>query len=251
MNNNSRRNFLKSSILLTAAAGLPTIESATNRFNPSTYITDLKILFQGDSITDGNRTRNNDWNHLMGHGYQYIISSKLWFEQPERKFHFINRGVSGHKVPDLAARWQTDTLDIDPDVLSILIGINDANEAVKDNPHYTTESYKEGYRDLLIRTKKDNSNIKFVICEPFLLPVGTIKDKWNRWHEEVSARQVVTKAIAQEFDAVFVPFQSAFDEALKKAPADYWIWDGIHPMPAGHELMSREWLKAVKKAKSF
>jgi lysophospholipase L1-like esterase len=82
-----------------------------------------------------------------------------------------------------------------------------------------------------------------------LLKVGKVKNNWESWWEEVNKRQVIARALADEFDAVFVPFQLAFDNALKRAPADYWIWDGIHPMPAGHELMAREWLKSVKKGK--
>jgi len=249
MNLNSRRSFIKKTALTMAVAGLPTIANATEDAYLPTATTDLKILFQGDSITDGNRSRDNDWNHIMGHGYQYIISSKLWFEQPERKFHFMNRGISGNKVSDLAARWQTDTLDIKPDILSILVGVNDANEAVKDNRDYTAMSYKNAYYDLLTRTKDSNPDIKLIIGESFLLPVGAVKANWQRWSDEVSLRQVIAKDLAKEFEAVFVPYQSAFNDALKRAPADYWIWDGIHPMPAGHELMAREWLKAVKKGK--
>jgi len=243
----NRRDFIKQAALLTAAAGFPAIAQAKTEFSSLNTDTDLRILFQGDSITDGNRTRNEDWNHVMGHGYQYIISSKLWYEEPERKFHFLNRGVSGNKVSDLALRWQTDTLDLKPDVLSILVGVNDANDAVKDKLKDSSLKYQSGYRDLLNRTKENNPKIRFIICEPFLLRVGRVKDDWETWWEEVSKRQVVAKALADEFDAVFVPFQFAFDKALKRAPAEYWIWDGIHPMPAGHELMAREWLKNVKK----
>jgi len=246
MIHNPRRKFLKSTIIWSAAASLPLVGNATAITPPLANSTNLKILFQGDSITDGNRSRNNDWNHVMGHGYQYIISSKLWYEHPERKFHFFNRGVSGNKVSDLAGRWQTDTLDIKPDILSVLIGVNDSNEAINNNPAYTKESYNQGYRDLLYRAQAGNPHLKFVICEPFLLPVGQVKNNWERWSEEVQSRQIVARDIAREFKAVFVPFQSAFNEALKRAPADYWIWDGIHPMPAGHELMARTWLKSVK-----
>jgi lysophospholipase L1-like esterase len=242
---NTRRSFVKKTVMAVVATGLPGIVGASYNL-PLTAKTDLKILFQGDSITDGNRTRDNDWNHITGHGYPYILSSKLWFEQPERKFHFINRGISGNKVSDLSARWQTDTLDINPDILSILVGVNDANEAVRDNSKYTKDNYKQGYLELLERAKKTNPNIKFIIGEPFLLPVGQVKPNWERWFEEVGARQIIAKDLAKTFDAVFVPYQDAFNSALKRAPAEYWFWDGIHPMPGGHELMAREWLKAVK-----
>ncbi|MEJ7559804.1 MAG: SGNH/GDSL hydrolase family protein [Pedobacter sp.] len=248
MDDNTRRSFIKGSILLGAAMTIPAKDSAY-AFNHSIGSSDMKILFQGDSITDGNRSRDNDWNHVMGHGYQYIVSSKLWYEHPDRKFHFFNRGISGNKVTDLAARWQTDALEIKPDVLSILVGVNDANEAVKGNLKFTAQSYKEGYRELIDRSKSENPNLKLVIGESFLLPVGAVKANWERWTDEVAQRQVIAKDIAREFNATFVPYQTAFNESLKRAPAEYWIWDGIHPMPAGHELMAREWLKAVTKAR--
>ena len=249
MDHTTRRKFLLSTTLLGISAAIPNIGKAVPTQELLGSLTDQKILFQGDSITDGNRTRDTDWNHIMGHGYQYIIASKLWYDQPDRKFHFINRGISGNKVTDLASRWQTDALDIKPDILSILVGVNDSNESVRGNANYTPASYERDYRNILVKTRSVNPNIKLVICEPFLLPVGAVKANWERWYEEVSARQIRAKDLAKEFDAVYVPFQHAFNAALKRAPADYWIWDGIHPMPAGHELMAREWLKAVGKGK--
>src|SRR5438874_1013673 len=118
--NNKRRDFIKQATVLGAVAATapqflyaktPEISSDKNGDN-------FTFLFQGDSITDGNRSRNDDWNHVMGHGYQYIIASKLWYDFPKKDFHFFNRGISGNKVPDLAARWQKDTIDLKPDLLS-------------------------------------------------------------------------------------------------------------------------------------
>ncbi len=90
-----------------------------------------------------------------------------------------------------------------------------------------------------------------VLCEPFILPVGKVKDKYEIYQTEIKKRQVIVRQLATEFSAVYVPFQNAFDKALSKAPADYWIWDGIHPMPAGHELMAIEWMNAVSKRIKF
>jgi len=207
----------------------------------------LTFLFQGDSITDGNRSRNNDWNHVMGHGYQYIVASKLWCDYPAKKFRFFNRGVSGNKVTDLLARWQQDTLDIKPDVLSILIGINDVAASLEGKQEFTIESYKSGYISLLEKTKKALPNIQLVLCEPFILPVGKVKDRWTEYYSAVQKRQAIVKELAVQYNAIHVPFQTVFDKALSKAPAEYWIWDGIHPMPAGHELMAREWIRLVGK----
>ncbi len=211
----------------------------------------FSFLFQGDSITDGARSRNNDWNHVMGHGYQYIIASKLWYEKPQKGFHFFNRGVSGNKVTDLQARWQKDALELKPDVLSILIGINDAAAFIGGNNAFSVDAYEKEYRQLLAETKAALPAVQLVLCEPFVLPVGKVADKWDDYKRDVQSRQTVVKALSNEHDAVFVSFQQAFDDALSKAPAAYWIWDGIHPMPAGHELMAREWLKQVGKKLKF
>ena len=245
----NRRDFFKKVIGTTAvAAVLPKFANAqyldqniTNK--PQEGIT---ILFQGDSITDGNRTRNDDWNHVMGHGYAYSIASKLWFEYPSKGFHFLNRGISGNRITDLAARWQTDALDLKPDWLSILVGINDVEVAIKGNTASTTEQFETDYRALLKQTMEKLPDIRLVICEPFILPVGRVKDKFELYQSEVKKRQEVTKRLAEEFKTIYVPFQSAFNGALTKAPADYWIWDGIHPMPAGHELMARFWIDSVR-----
>ncbi|MES2110836.1 MAG: SGNH/GDSL hydrolase family protein [Bacteroidota bacterium] len=248
----SRRDFIKQSSLLGVAAIAVPADLNAAATSPDTVGGDnCTFLFQGDSITDGNRTRNNDWNHVMGHGYAYLIASRLWFDFPVKKFHFFNRGISGNKVTDLAQRWQPDTLDIKPNVLSILVGINDVDAVVHGNKDFTAASYENDYRALLTQTKQSLPEVQLVICEPFILPVGRVKDNWAEFERETSARRKTAKDLATEFDAIFVPLQDTFNQALKRAPADYWIWDGIHPMPGGHELIAREWIKQVGKKLKF
>ncbi|MBC7888260.1 MAG: SGNH/GDSL hydrolase family protein [Ferruginibacter sp.] len=249
-----RRDFLKQMATLGAAASLaPGLMSAVDPDSNKAGVggEGSTFLFQGDSITDGNRTRNNDWNHVMGHGYQYIIASKLWYDFPKKGFHFFNRGISGNKVTDLAARWQKDTLDLKPDVLSILIGINDLSAFMNGNKNFGAAQYEDGYRALLKQTKEQFPNIQFVLCEPFILPVGKVKEKWEEYSNELEKRREIVKQLSVEYNAVFVAFQDVFNKALSKAPAEYWIWDGIHPMPAGHELMAREWIQQVRKKLKF
>lgn len=249
---NKRRGFLKSIAALGAMATIaPKLLAANKEDDVSEGGEAITFLFQGDSITDGNRTRNNDWNHVMGHGYQYIIASKLWYDFPKKNFHFFNRGISGNKVTDLTARWQKDALDIKPDVLSILIGINDTSTFIYGNKDFSAEQYESGYRSLLQQTKQQLPNVQLVLCEPFILSVGKLKDKWDDYSREVAKRQEIVKRLSEEHSAVFVGFQNAFNKALSKAPGEYWIWDGIHPMPAGHELMAREWIKQVSKKIKF
>jgi lysophospholipase L1-like esterase len=248
----SRRDFIKQSSLLGAAAAVNpiTLSGAISGID-TTGGDNCTFLFQGDSITDGNRTRNNDWNHVMGHGYAYLIASRLWFDFPAKKFHFFNRGISGNKVTDLAQRWQQDTIDIKPNVLSILVGINDVDAAIHGNKDFTAESYENDYRALLTQTKQQLPDVELVICEPFILPVGRVKDKWTEFEQETADRRAIAKKLAAEFNAIYVPLQEIFNLAIKRAPADYWIWDGIHPMPGGHELIAREWVKQVGRKLKF
>jgi lysophospholipase L1-like esterase len=187
----------------------------------------------------------------MGHGYQFIIASRLWYNSPAKKFKMFNRGISGNKVTDLTARWQQDTLELTPDVLSILIGINDVAAFIGGNNNFSAAAYENDYRLLLQQTKQQLPNTQLVLCQPFILPVGKVADKWEVYSTEVKKRQEVVQRLSEEYNAVFVPFQSAFNKALAKAPAAYWIWDGIHPMPAGHELMAREWISRISKKLKF
>ncbi len=247
----ARRKFVTSITALGAlATALPhTLYAADRKRNEEGN--HFTFLFQGDSITDGNRSRNADWNHVIGHGYQYIIASKLWYDFPQKDFHFFNRGISGNTLVDLTARWQQDTLDLQPDLLSILIGINDTADFINGNNHFTSDQFEINYRSLLQQTKQRLPRIQLVLCEPFVLPVGKVKDQWNDYAAEVAKRGEIVRKLGDEYDAVTINFQDAFNKALSKAPADYWIWDGIHPMPAGHELMAVEWLRQVGKKVRF
>lgn len=246
-----RRDFLKTALMSATATAVSERLWATPQPGNGPVKKGFTFLFQGDSITDGNRTRNTDWNHVMGHGFAYLIASRLWFDAPENEFHFFNRGISGNKITDLAARWQTDALDLKPDLINILVGINDTEAAVKGNKEDTVSQFETEYRSLLEKTVKALPDVQLVLGIPFVLPVGRVKEKWEIYQNELKPRQEVVRSLAKEFKAISVNFQEAFDSALKKAPADYWIWDGIHPMPAGHELMARQWIKEVHKTLRF
>jgi lysophospholipase L1-like esterase len=246
----NRQHFIKSMTALGALASTPQLlpaqsETTTKEGDGYTF------LFQGDSITDGNRSRNTDWNHVMGHGYAYLIACRLGYEHPQKDFHFFNRGISGNKIPDLAARWQNDTLDIKPNLLSIMIGINDVAAAIGGNTAFTATAFEEGYRALLQQTMAALPGVQLVLCTPFILPVGKVKDNRDRFLAETTARQQAVATLSKEFNAIYVNLQPVFDKAVSKAPASYWIWDGIHPMPAGHELIAREWIRQVGKRLAF
>lgn len=213
----------------------------------------MKILFQGDSITDGNRYKSkaSEWdkNHQIGHSYVYIVTGLLGMQYPERKFEFVNRGISGNTAGELAKRWQTDALDIAPDVLSVLVGVNDcvraADRSVKD---LSASEYEEHYRLILTQSREKNPDLKIILLEPFAYPetqtIGTSSPAIRR--AIMKSEQKIVRRLAKEFDAVFVPLQEVFDEALKVREPEYWLWDGTHPTEAGHALIAREFLRATK-----
>ncbi len=222
----------------------PIKQSACDRPALPVFHPNNVILFQGDSITDGGRQRTgSDYNHIMGQDYAYILAAQLGAQYPDRNLTFLNRGSSGERVIDLAARWQTDTLDLNPNVLSILIGINDTL-ATGDRTE-TVEQFEAAYDSLLAKTMAALPTTKIVLGEPFMLPVGKYKENYAAQLAEVKKRQAVVVKLASKYHLPLIRYQAIFDEACKKAPADHWSWDGIHPTYAGHGLMAQEWLKAV------
>jgi lysophospholipase L1-like esterase len=250
---NSRREFIKKTALAgIATAGFTNINAmAETNFESDRKESQLTFLFQGDSITDGNRGRSKDPNHILGHGYAFSIASRAGATFPEKANLFYNRGISGNKIADLEKRWQTDTLDLKPDVLSLLIGVNDTASVVSQQNIVTVEKFEEVFRSLLDQTLTQLPDCLFVLCEPFIMPVGKVKENWNAWNDDMQKRQAAVIRLAKEYKTVFVPLQKAFTDASSLAADDYWIWDGIHPTYSGHELITREWLKQVSKQLHF
>jgi lysophospholipase L1-like esterase len=207
------------------------------------------ILFQGDSITDAgrDRSRENTPNDVraLGSGYAFLAASQLLAEHPAANLKIYNRGISGNKVFQLAERWDADCISLKPDVVSVLIGVNDIWHRLNGQYSGTVEVYEKDYLALLERTRKALPQVKLVICEPFVLRCGAVNDKW---FPEFTEYRAAARRVADSFNAVFVPFQSMFDEATRKAPANYWAADGVHPTVAGCHLMARIWLEAVSSA---
>jgi len=251
----NRRGFFKASGAAIGAAGLASLTSACHTTEgcdgPEPAARGLiakgdVILFQGDSITDMGRKRdsaavpNND--AALGNGYAALAAMELLVGRPADGLKIFNRGVSGNKVYQLADRWQADCLDIKPNVLSILIGVNDIWHTLNGTYQGTVEIYERDYRTLLDRTAKALPNLKLVICEPFVLRCGAVTDKW---FPEFDNYRAAALRVAKTFHATFIPFQAMFDEAIKYAPPEHWAKDGVHPTPAGAALMAHTWLRCV------
>ena len=207
------------------------------------------LLFQGDSITDMKWGREqSDRNHYLGHSYVFLIAARLHTDMPGAKLNFLNRGISGNTVGELLSRWQTDALDLKPDVLSILVGINDVGRAVRAKKTVDVDAFTADYRSLLQQSRQANSDLKIVLLEPFVLPVTRVKAEWDAWRGQVDRLRPLVAELASENDALLIKTQDIFDAAAQRADPPHWIWDGVHPLPQGHELIARNWIDSVAKA---
>ena len=204
-----------------------------------------RVLFQGDSITDAGRLRDadaaNDHGGL-GRGYAQIAAGTLLAERPADALQIFNRGVSGDRIIDLHARWKVDALKLKPTVLSILVGINDLLHEHFSGNGVELPRFEKLYRELLSWTREVLPEVGLVMGEPFALPCGAMDPAWM---EQLKPRQAVVRTLADEFGAVFVPYQTLFDQAATEAPMTYWLGDGFHPTSAGHARMAQLWLERV------
>lgn len=251
----NRRNFLRNAAAGTVGlAAIPGILSASMppvsrklRGALSSLKNGNVVLFQGDSITDAGREKEKQLPNSaasFGTGYALMSGASLLNSEASKNLNIYNRGISGNKVYQLADRWQKDCFDLKPNLLSILIGVNDFWHKLNGKYDGTIEKYENDYRQLLTLTTKMIPNIRLVICEPFA--VKGVKAVDDKWYPEFDLYRASAKKLANEFETIFIPYQDIFDEAQKHAPGNYWTADGVHPSMAGSSLMAEAWLKAIK-----
>lgn len=203
----------------------------------------MKILFQGDSITDAGRSREDDIN--VGVGYPLLVKSHLGFDAPD-EYEFINRGISGNRVVDLYARIKCDIINLKPDVMSILIGVNDVWHELSRENGVDAEKYYKIYDMLIEEVKTALPDIKIMILEPFVLKASATEENWKEFYEEVKMRAAMAEKIAEKHNLPFIPLQEGFEKLSQNAESSYWLADGVHPTAMGHEFIKNEWLKAFK-----
>ena len=204
-----------------------------------TLAKDDVILFQGDSITDAGRNREETgFNNAraLGNGYALLAGSSLLHEHASKNLRIYNKGISGNKVYQLAERWDAECIDLKPSVLSILIGVNDFWHKLNGKYDGTVEVYRNDFKALLQRTREKLPQVKLVIGEPFA--VAGVKAVDDKWFPDFTGYQKAAREIAGQFEATFIPYQSIFDKAAKQAPPSYWTHDGVHPSLAGSKLMA-------------
>lgn len=227
----------------------------------------LRILFIGDSITDGNWGNSDgsampsagrnlwDMNHIYGSGYMYLCASYYQSKYPGKGYEFFNRGISGNALSDLEKRWKEDAIALKPDILSVLVGTNDIHYYIG-GPHaepFDTLGWEKRYRALLDCSLRANPNLKLVLGAPFTAFTGSMKESEGFALRDslVHTLARIVKRIAVEYKAVYLPYDEMFETLLREEPSSrdtYWIWDGIHPTPAGHRRMSELWIKEVERA---
>lgn len=196
------------------------------------------ILFQGDSITDCGR---RETAHELGNGYAMMVATQLYATHPSMDLHFLNRGISGNRAKDLRARWREDCIELKPDWVSILIGINDCWRAFDRNDPTSAEAYERDYFHILEEIRS-HTQAGILVMEPFLLPCP---EDWLSWRVDLDPKIEVARRLAREFDAIHIPLDSVFQKLLEHKRPEFWAADGVHPTPAGHAVIAREWLHAV------
>ena len=244
-----RRQVLKSALLAPLGVlGIPELSIAKGiSEKPQPSSDSLTVVFQGDSITDAGRDRSRYYANDpggMGGGYVRLIVTELLASQPKDHIRCYNRGISGNKVYQLAGRWEDDCLQLKPQVLSILIGVNDFWHTLSSGYEGTPKIFDQDLRQLLNRTFESIPDLKLILGEPFAVKGG--RAITEAWKDKFPPYQEIVRQIANDFNAPLVPYQKVFDEALELAPVSHWCPDGVHPSMAGASLMKDAWLKAYR-----
>lgn len=199
------------------------------------------VLFQGDSITDAGRKYDDPAD--LGAGYPALIAAWHQARRPWHKVNFLNRGISGNRAGDLRERWEKDCLALEPDIVSILIGINDTWRRYDSNDPTSAETYHENYHAILQQVQAYGARI--IMLEPFLLPVPEDRKDWR---VDLDPKIAVARELAREFGALYIPLDGMFAAASAHLPSEHWAPDGVHPSLAGHALIAQAWLDAVDRA---
>lgn len=205
----------------------------------------VTILFQGDSITDSGRKHGKD--ESLGTGYVEMLTLWLSAAYPEFEIKVSNKGINGDKIKDLKNRWQKDSLNLKPDIISILVGINDVTGNLFSGPTPTPD-FRNDFRAILQATRDNIDGCRIVLMNPFLTLVSR---KQNKLQEDLNAKCEAIQELSEEFGALMIPLDRIFSEVEKKRDAKFWTKDGFHPTPVGHALIAQSWLRYVATANWF
>ena len=206
------------------------------------------FLFQGDSITDSGR--RGDELGGGSYGYPTFVEGMLGAKYPN-VFKFVNKGVSGNRSVDMFARVKRDTVNFKPDILTVLIGVNDVWHELRDNAMVErngidADSYFTYYDMFISFVRKMSPQTEIIILEPFVLKASGTEKYWSVFRREVAKRAEKARNLAEKYGLSFIPLQETFDKLSESAPASHWLADGVHPAPAGHCVIAKKIVAAVE-----
>lgn len=205
----------------------------------------MRIVMFGDSITDMRHSREEQGSVFSyGSGYVFFVAGELLSENFD-KYEIVNRGISGNRIVDLYARIKADVWNLHPDVLSILIGVNDVWHEIDSQNGVEPDRYERIYRTIIKETQEKLPDCKIILIEPFVLKGSATEEKYDRFIQ-VKEYAGKVKAIAEDFNLPFVSLQEKFDEASSRYGVSKYLYDGVHPDVAGAKLIADEWLKIFR-----
>ncbi|OON97818.1 MAG: hypothetical protein ATN36_02580 [Epulopiscium sp. Nele67-Bin005] len=197
------------------------------------------ILFQGDSITDCGRNRLNPED--LGNGYVNLVNYYIQQHLEDLEITCLNRGISGNRISHLKRRWTRSTLNLEIDILSLYIGVNDTWRRYDHNIITPPEKFKETYEYLLDSAKEKNPDLQLVLMSPFVLPTEPSQLEWN---EDLEPKIEIVEQLAKDYEAIYIPLQTMFNGLVTvEQPNCFWASDGVHPTAQGHIAIAKEWIK--------
>ena len=212
----------------------------------------MKVLFYGDSITDAGRNYGMLYGEeAMGYGYVKYAAAGLR-ERGLAEEEIINRGISGNRIVDIYARIKCDFINLKPDYASIFVGVNDAWHEIEWQNGVEDEKFERIYGMMIEEVQAACPAIRLMLIAPFVLEGWATKateqqpDRWDWFRTDVAAKAEAVRHVAEKYHLPLIELQPIFDAACEQAPAEHWSADGVHPTPAGHELIKRAWLEAFE-----
>ena len=204
-----------------------------------------KLLMIGDSITDAGRTRpvGEGLFDPYGKGYVSFVEALISSTYPGAGIRVINQGCSGNTVRELKDRWQSDVLDLKPDWVSIMIGINDVwrqfDIPKQSECHVYLEEYEATLEELIVQTRPAVKGL--ILVAPYFIE----PNQADPMRRQMACYGAVVQKLAAKHQAIFIDTQAAFDAALAHLHPMALAWDRIHPNQAGHMVIARAFLKGI------
>ena len=201
------------------------------------------ILFQGDSVTDAGRDK--EYPDDLGKGYPNLVAARLGLDRPG-EYRFVNRGVNGNRIVDIYARIKRDILNVHPDFLSILVGVNDAWHEFDCADGVDCEKFRKIYRMLLEEIMEALPDVRILLLEPYIMLGSATASYYAELRAETELRAAAVRDLAREFSLPFIPLQQPLDELTAHTPTEFFLKDGVHPHPAFHQYIADQWLKTFQ-----